>query len=399
MSQNTNSNNKNSLAVKLKIGDLLFFQNFIEAPEKLFSKPETEEYFDLIDYMLADYEIETALETRKSAVLKFPHGLEGDKEAIKQVEKALEDINFEQDLKSFLDFLAYGSYYFIVNWKEENGFYKIASIDPAHPRYFKWDEKGRLYYQSGNTYKKIPEYRIIYFRRNPTPDNPYGESILKACYPMWRLKYETINQLFAYQDKFANPPVAGIKKEGDLTEEKAQKVAEDLAQLQSGSSAFFQGIDDIKTITPGTGSAEFWNTIRNCDLAISKAITKQTLTTNASDQGKGSYALGKVHQETLEMIAIYDALYLQKKLNITLIKWIKEINNIKGRCEFKFNIPDEADLEDIFKAIDKGLPIPEDYLYQRLKIPKPKPSDKIITSIKQPLMMSDAGGEDDLNFF
>ena len=399
MSENTSSNMKNSLAVKLKIGDILFFQNYIEAPEKLFSKPETEEYYDLIDYMLTDYEIETALETRKSAVLKFPYRLEGDKETVKQVEKALEEINLEQDIKSFLDFLVYGSYYFIVNWKEENGFYKVSSIEPAHPRYFKWDKKGNLYYKSGTEYKKIPKYRILYFRRNPTPENPYGQSILKACYPMWKLKYETINQLFAYQDKYANPPVAGIKKEGDLPEEKAQKVAEDLAQLQSGSSAFFQGLDDVKTITPGTGSAEFWNTIRNCDLAISKAITKQTLTTNASDQGKGSYALGKVHQETLEMIAIYDALYLQRKLNITLIKWILEINNIKGNCQFKFDIPDEADLEDIFKAIDKGLAVPEDYLYQRLKIPKPKPSDKVITSIKQPIMMSDTGGEDDLNFF
>ena len=399
MSQNTDSNNTKSLSTKLRIGDILFFQDFIEAPEKLFSKPDTEEYYDLIDYMLTDYEIETAIEARKSAVLLLPHGLEGDKEALKQVEKALEDINFEQDLKGFLDFLAYGSYYFIVNWKQENNFLKIESIQPAHPRYFKWDKKGNLYYKSGTEYKKIPKYRILYFRRNPTPENPYGQSILKACFPMWKLKYETINQLFAYQDKYANPPVAGIKKEGDLPEDKAKKVADDLAELQSGSSAFFQGLDDVKTITPGTGSAEFWNTIRNCDLAISKAITKQTLTTNASDTGKGTYALGKVHKETLEMIAIYDALYLQRKLNITLIKWILELNNIKGNCQFKFDIPDEADLEDIFKAIDKGLAVPEDYLYQRLKIPKPKPTDKVIQTVKQPLLMSDTGGEEELNFF
>ena len=99
------------------------------------------------------------------------------------------------------------------------------------------------------------------------------------------------------------------------------------------------------------------------------------------------------------MVAILDALYLQRKLNITLIRWILELNDIKGNCQFKFDIPDEADLEDIFKAIDKGLAVPEDYLYQRLKIPKPKPTDKVITSIKQPLMMSDTGGEEDLNFF
>lgn len=394
MSQNITSD---SLSTRITIGDFIFFQKFIELPDKLFSKPDTEEYFQLIEYMLTDYEIETAIEARKSAVLSIPHRIIGEEQAVKTIEKCIENINFEQDLKNFLDFLVYGSYYFIVNWKKEEGLYKVESIEPAHPKYFKIDTQGNIYYKEGTQYKPIPEYRIIYFRRNPTPENPYGQSILKACYPMWKLKYETINQLFAYQDKFANPPVAGIKKEGDITEEKAYKLAQDLAQLQSGSSAFFQGIDDIRTITPGTGSTEFWNTIQNCDMAISKAITKQTLTTNNAQVG--AYSLGKVHQETLEMIAINDALYIERKINLTLIKWIKELNNIQAEAQFKFMIPEEIDINHIFTAIDKGLPVSEDYLYTILRIPKPKEGEKILTPPSQNQLLFSHGGEEELNFF
>jgi len=383
-----------SLTKKLNIGDVLFVRNFIEAPVKLFEKPATEEYFDLIEYMLLDYQIETALETRKAAVLSIPHFFDGDENAVDTVKRALEDIDFEQDLKLFLNFLPYGCYFFIVNWKLENSFYKVSSIDPAHPRYFAFDRTtGKPVLRTPLGYKSLPDRRILYFRRNPTPENSWGQSILKACYPMWKLKYETIYQLYLYQDKFANPPVAAIKKEGDIPEDKVEQLTRDLAQLQSGASAFFQGVDEVITINPGNTS-DFWTTIEKCDAAISKAITKQTLTMNNAEVG--AYSLGKVHQETLESVAILDAQYLARKLNITLIKWILELNNVKGKCEFKFEIPNEADLKDIFEAIDKGLKVPASYLYRRLNVPEPKDGEEVIANTPQPISLS--GGKP-VNFF
>jgi len=380
----------------LRIGDNnRFTQQFLELPAKLYSKPETEEFYSLIEYMLLDAQISASFEARKAVVLSIPHFFDGDDDAVDAVKRALEDIDFEKDLESALNFLVYGSYYFVVNWKIENGFYKVSSLEPAHPKYFRWTPKGELYIKTPTGDRKAPSYRIIYFRRNPTPENPYGESILKACYPAWKLKYETLNQVFAYQEKYANPPLIGTKKEGDIDDEvKLKKIAEDLAMVKSGATAFIQGIDDVKVIQTMNGTYSFTNMLNWCNEEIARAITKQTLTTNNSETG--TYALGKVHQETLESVAILDAQYLARKLNITLIKWILELNNVKGKCEFKFEIPNEADLKDIFEAIDKGLKVPASYLYRRLNVPEPEEGEEVIVNTPQPISLS--GGKP-VNFF
>jgi len=136
-------------------------------------------------------------------------------------------------------------------------------------------------------------------------------------------------------------------------------------------------------------------TLCHPDAAISKAITKQTLTMNNAEIG--AYSLGKVHQETLESVAILDAKYLARKLNITLIKWILELNNVKGKCEFKFEIPDEADIDDVFKAIDKGLKVPASYLYRRLNVPEPEEGEEVITN--SPTQSISLSGGKPVNFF
>jgi len=395
--QTKDSKQLSAVSSLLKIGNSVqFTQQFLELPTKLYSKPETEEFYSLIEYMLLDAQVSASFEARKAAILSIPHFFDGDEKAVDKVQYALEEIDFEKDLESALNFLVFGSYYFVVNWKLENNFFKIASIDPAHPRYFRWTPKGELYIKTPTGDHKAPPYRIIYFRRNPTPENPYGESILKACYPAWKLKYETLNQVFAYQEKYANPPLVGIKKEGDIDDEsKLRKIAEDLASVKSGATAFIQGVDDIKIIQTMSGTYSFTNILNWCNEEISRAITKQTLTTNNSETG--TYALGKVHQETLENIAILDAKYIARKLNITLIRWILELNDIQEKCQFKFEIPNEAELDDIFKATDKGLKVPASYLYRRLNVPEPEEGEEVITN--SPTQSISLSGGKPVNFF
>ena len=144
-----------------------------------------------------------------------------------------------------------------------------------------------------------------------------------------------------------------------------------------------------------SGTYSFTNILNWCNEEISRAITKQTLTTNNSETG--TYALGKVHQETLENIAILDAKYIARKLNITLIRWILELNDIQEKCQFKFEIPNEAELDDIFKATDKGLKVPASYLYRRLNVPEPEEGEEVITN--SPTQSISLSGGKPVNFF
>jgi phage gp29-like protein len=119
----------------------------------------------------------------------------------------------------------------------------------------------------------------------------------------------------------------------------------------------------------GDKSEVFQSLIDYCNKEISKAIVGQTLTSETGDHG--SYALAKVHKDVFLYIVKSDAKWLEHKLNITLIRWILELNSIEGDAKIRFTFKEDIELDKVIALIDRGFPVSKTALYERYGVPKP----------------------------
>jgi phage gp29-like protein len=66
-----------------------------------------------------------------------------------------------------------------------------------------------------------------------------------------------------------------------------------------------------------------------------------------------------------------DAKWLEHKLNITLVRWILELNSIEGDAKIRFTFKEDLELDKVIDLIDRGFPVSKTALYERYGVPKP----------------------------
>ena len=348
-----------AIALPNRLGEI------IEPPSFFYERPYTDEYYSAIEGMLLDPHIRSQLELRKHAILSADIGFEGDPNAVEVVKRALEDINLHSDLKDLLSALEYGWAVVEVIWKKED-IWKVASIERRDPLRFRFRKDGKLVYADSG--KEVEDYKFIWIAYNGNAENPYGESVLKPVYYVWKLKVITLNYWEVLVEKYAIPPLAVIVQD-NAQEETLSRLAEALSEIQASSSAVLSNVKDIKTIDVGDKSEVFSSLIDYCNKEISKAITGQILTSETGDHG--SYALAKVHKDMFLYIVKSDAKWLEHKLNITLIKWILELNAVEGSAKIRFTFREDLEIDKVLALIDRGFPVSKSSLYGRYGVPKP----------------------------
>ena len=341
-------------------------REIIEPPTFFYERPYSDDYYSAIEAMLLDPHVRSQLLLRKHAILSADIGFEGDGKAIEVVKEALSEINLRSDLMDLLSFLEFGWTVSEVLWKKEN-IWKVKSIEKREYQYFRFNAEGELLYKEDGRWKKAPPYKFIYLVRNPTPENPYGESVLKPIYYVWKLKLLALNFWGVMMEKYAIPPLAVIAENDN--EDNLKKLTEALSLLESSASATLTGIKDIKLIEVGDKTEVFKELIELCNKEISKAITGQVLTSETGDHG--SYALARIHKDIFLYIVKSDAKLIEHKLNITLIPWILELNSVKGECRIRLTFKEELELDKLIQLIDRGFPVSKTALYERYGVPKP----------------------------
>ena len=348
-----------AIALPKRLGEI------IEPPSFFYERPYTDEYYSAIEGMLLDPHIRSQLELRKHAILSADIGFEGDQNAVEVVKRALEDVNLHSDLKDLLSALEYGWAVVEVIWKKED-IWKVASIERRDPLRFRFTKDGKLVYADSG--KEVEDYKFIWIAYNGNAENPYGESVLKPVYYIWKLKLIALNYWEVLTEKYAIPPLAAIA-EDNVQEETLSRLVDALSEIQASSSAVFSGVKDIKTIDVGDKSEVFSALIDYCNREISKAITGQILSSEIGN--RGSYALAKVHRDVFLYIVKSDAKWLEHKLNVTLVKWILELNAVEGSAKIRFNFKEDLELDKVLALIDRGFPVSKTALYERYGVPKP----------------------------
>ncbi len=151
------------------------------------------------------------------------------------------------------------------------------------------------------TSEEFGRSRFVVYSYQGDYHNPYGRSDLRACYRNWWSKDFLIRFWNHYLEKYGAPTTKGKYPRGTTSAAKTE---------------FLRAIEQIKThsaITiPEDMEIELLETIRQGDTGfriavefhnkeIAKAILNQTLITDDSSNGIGSFALAKVHLDVLRM--------------------------------------------------------------------------------------------------
>ena len=266
-----------------------------------------------------------------------------------------------------------------IYWKQVDGYYVLDYYRGLPTEFFEFDRDGEMYF-NGNGARQICNnpYRFIVHRNGGTKyDNPYGKSLYSSCYWPWQFKRAGFQFWMQAEELLGVPSVMAIfdSQEGDeKTAERASLLANELANISSGSAGALANVKEIKQITMNSVLKDFNTIIRACNEEISYAITGQTLATGESQYG--SRAQADVHERTFASFTGQDARGLAFTIQ-QLVEWAVQINFPGAELpKVIADVGDYAPWEQVKDAIDRKIPVSKASLYSRYGLPIPDPKDK-----------------------
>jgi phage gp29-like protein len=221
------------------------------------------------------------------------------------------------------------------------------------------------------------------YHHDTDDENPYGTSVLRCVY--WPYLFKKAGYEFWLQatEKFSVKTVLALFQDtGDDKKNKsiALRVAEGLETIISGSGAAVGGVDSIHEIGMAGDLIGFASLVDACDTQISYGLTGQTIATSKTEGG--SLALGEVQAdlfyEDAKGIALEGQALIQK-----IINWAVELNGYTNIVPplAEADTERKASFDQVMKAIESGVEVSRDALYDRYGLPKPRDEDD--TFVKQ----------------
>lgn len=224
----------------------------------------------------------------------------------------------------------------------------------------------------------------------------FGRGLVDAMYYYWRAKELVLTENVGAIEFWARGLlIAKIDGVRDASTGKTNQALLDnvLTQLEKhrGRHVLGMGKEDEVTVTDGPG--EGWQMAAGMrdylDQALRTLILGSSLPTGGGEQG-GSYALGKVQENSTEALIQYDREILSETISNDLIGLLRRLNQPQllemgiGHAENpKFLIVQEkiqnpkerAEIAALY--VDRGIPLKEDELYEPAGFTVPGPEDKV----------------------
>ena len=244
-----------------------------------------------------------------------------------------------------------------------------------------WDEFGNLLYigkprQIGNL--AIPAFWVI-------------------------LKRNNVGDWADFAEIFGRPVREGTYDAWD--ESARQKLLNDIAALSGAGVFVHPSGTELKLIQADnvSGGGDLYEKLGQfCNNEISKAVTGNTLTTEAGD--KGTQALGTVQKEGEEDINFFVKQGILNILNYDMTEVFAALGVNTAGGEFFFVPPksrNTVEKANVIKTLknDLCLPISDDYLYEEFGIPKPDNYEEMKEEMRarkspQPTPKGEDGGAD-----
>lgn len=338
----------------------------------------TLESYETYRKMMTDPRIKSLINKKKTSALMFPASLTQGDGCTDEVYQFIKNIPLLQNLyrkeKRMLSALNYGFSVSEVVWKIDGGKYLPENIITHKPERFTYDSNWKLYWNDLGCKKELTQdYKFLQMQHDPDDENPYGTSELRSVYWPWMFKTAGYDFWLQATEKFSvNSIVALFNQQGTDEEvtKKANQIAQMLMNLRSGSAAAVANTSDLKEIGMSGSLADFNTLVDACDVQISYGLTGQSIATSKTDGG--SLALGQVQADMLYEDCKGIALEVQSKIQ-KLIDWTVELNFGEGAVapQYSFDIAKRATFDQVMKAVEEGVPVSKQALYDNYGLPEP----------------------------
>lgn len=358
------------------------FVGYMPNPDEVLR--DTGERISVYREMRTDPRIKSLLALVKSSVLEYvPRIEQGDaRPAVAEfVGKAIDQTLLYALEKRLLSAVDYGYSVVELVWKNDDGWWLPDDVVLRKPERFVFDADGRLKYKDISTGELIDlydqAYKWLVYRYDKDAENPYGTSALKSCYWAWKFKKAGSQFWIMAAEKFSVPSILALfdtSEPEDKIRERALHLSELLSTVQSGSGAALANIKDVKLLTSPEKVSEFRSLMEWCDQQISYGITGQSLATQEAEFG--SRAQASVHSDVLKTLAKGVCRELSEVLQ-RLVSYVVELNYGPGEVEplIRFDLEEHATWDELVEAIDRGIPVSKNALYNRYGVPKPANDD------------------------
>ncbi|WP_349929457.1 DUF935 family protein [Acinetobacter sp. A1-4-2] len=247
--------------------------------------------------LLDDDEIAQAVETRLDALLATPLRIEpSDSKEAEMLNLVLKEW-FHEIATGALSALFFGySVQEAVYELKPEGYIGIQWIGEKPMQWFEPKNDGRLIYrQDGhNTESEVDQvFKFFLTRRKATYEQPYGKALLATLYWLFFFKQNGFKFWAKFLERFGTPILLGKCKDTET-----EDMSKALLAAHAQSVLSIDAEDDVSVLgtsgASGTAGSAFESFNNQLIRQIQKVVLGQTLTSGTD--GKGSYALGQVHE-------------------------------------------------------------------------------------------------------
>ncbi len=229
-----------------------------------------------------------------------------------------------------------------------------------------------------DTIKTTPGKFIVH-TPNPRAGFPIRVNIARAQAWIYLIKHYCQADWAAFSEVFGMPQKLALCREAviDNVRDEIEKMFQNCAA--DGYGVFPEGVD-FKFLEANRGNQPYSQLLERLDKRQQVLILGQTLTTDTS--GPGSFALGKVHDNVRTDILISDIKAERTMLRHQLIAPLISLRFPSKKVplpifqrkiiETKNLDAERLELEKLKYMDERGLPVDEAVIYERLGFPKPK---------------------------
>lgn len=247
--------------------------------------------------LLDDDEIAQAVETRIDALLATPYRIEpSDTPEAIYLKQQLDEWYFEI-ASGALNSLFFGySVQEAVYELKDDGYIGLQWIGEKPMQWFEPKNDGRLILRKEGSSQELEvdqNFKFFLTRRKASYEQPYGKALLATLYWVFFFKQNGFKFWAKFLERFGTPILLGKCKDSEPDD-----MNQALLNAHAQSVLSIDAEDDVQILgangASGTAGSAFEMFNKTLAQQIQKIVLGQTLTSGTD--GKGSYALGQVHE-------------------------------------------------------------------------------------------------------
>lgn len=330
--------------------DLNFILDYLPDPDEILAN--TGKDVSAYRKLMVDSQVRACVNSRKSGTLSLLWEIDRGKTKSKQakiIQNLYNNLDIDAVNHAILNAPFFGFQPIEIIWGKVGRYILPVELKPKNQEWFLFDKDSKLRLSTiGNclTGEELPERKFLiptYNDINNKYYNPYGDRILSSCFWPATFKKSGFKWWVTFAEKYGMPYLVGKLPRSTMNSDKENMKNQLEAMVMDAVAVISDDAQlDFVESNKSTNGDLYDGLITACDYSISKAILGQTLTTDGSQNGSGSYALGNVHADVRKDIVMADKKIVERAHN-QLIKWIWEINFNSGEIP-KFSMFEEEDV-------------------------------------------------------